>query len=68
MKKEQIESLIEALLIVRDCSSQEWQEADGTRKGATDSEGFRLWFIGESAMQVVRDALEAVGESEGVTR
>lgn len=68
MKKEQIESLIEALLIVRDCSSQEWQEADGSRKGATDNEGRRLWFISEGTMQVVRAALATVGESEGVTR
>lgn len=46
----------EALELVRDCSSQEWQQADGTRMAATDNQGRRFWFITEDVMQAVREA------------
>lgn len=47
----------EALDLVRDLSSQEWQQPDGKRMGATDNQGRRMWFITEDVMQVVRDSL-----------
>jgi hypothetical protein len=47
----------EALELVRDCSSQEWQQPDGKRMGATDNSGRRMWFITEDVMQAVRDVL-----------
>ncbi len=50
-------SLLDVLQLVRDCSSQEWQEADGSRKGATDNSGKRMWFITESVMEEVRAAI-----------
>jgi hypothetical protein len=52
----------EALELVRDCSSQEWQQPDGKRMGATDNQGRRMWFITENVMQAVCAALIA---SEG---
>lgn len=52
--------LYEALLIVTELASQEWQEQDGSRKGATDNDGRRLWFISEAAMESARAALAKV--------
>jgi hypothetical protein len=48
----------EALELVRDCSSQEWQQPDGKRMAATDNQGRRFWFITEDVMQAVREVLE----------
>lgn len=48
----------DVLELVRDCSSQEWQQPDGKRMGATDNSGRRMWFITEDVMQAVREALE----------
>jgi hypothetical protein len=61
-------TLREALELVRDCSSQEWQQPDGKRMGATDNEGRRMWFITEDVMQAVRAALSKAGAThdEGV--
>jgi hypothetical protein len=47
----------EALELVRDFSSQEWQQPDGKRMGATDNSGRRLWFITDDVMQAVRKSL-----------
>jgi hypothetical protein len=47
----------EVLELVRDCSSQEWQQPDGKLMGATDNQGRRLWFISEDVMQAVRHSL-----------
>ena len=47
----------EALELVRDCSSQEWQQPDGKRMGATDNSGRRMWFISEDVMQAVHEAI-----------
>jgi hypothetical protein len=47
----------DVLELVRDCSSQEWQQPDGKRMAATDNQGRRFWFITDDVMQVVRHAL-----------
>lgn len=52
------ERLREALGLVCDLASQEWQEADGSRRGATDNSGARLWFIGGDVMQAAVAARE----------
>lgn len=49
----------QALGLVIDLSSKEWQESDGSRKGATDNQGRRLWFISPDVMQAVVAALAA---------
>lgn len=49
--------LLEALQLVADLSSQEWQESDGSRKGAVDNQGNRLHFISESVMGAARAAI-----------
>jgi acyl-CoA-binding protein len=48
------EELVEALSLVTDLSSQEWQQPDGKRMGATDNQGRRMWFISEDVMQTAR--------------
>jgi hypothetical protein len=56
-------TVLEALQLVVDLSSQEWQEADGARKGATDNQGRRLWFISPDVMNEARAAIaKATGE------
>lgn len=63
MKLDHIDEMLDALMLVRDCSSQEWQEADGRRMAATDNQGRRLHFIGEDVMTAVREAIaKANGE------
>ena len=48
------EEMGEVIEMVADLSSQEWQERDGTRKGATDNFGNRMWFISDSVMREVK--------------
>lgn len=48
------EEMYELIMLVADLSSQEWQERDGARKGATDNFGNRMWFISDSVMQEVK--------------
>lgn len=57
-----IAALVEAATLVRDLTSQEWQEADGTRRAATDNSGKRMWFIGDDLMQSLRAALAPFGD------
>lgn len=52
----------DALELVRDCSSLEWQQPDGKRMGATDNQGRRMWFITEDVMRAVRKALGVTTE------
>lgn len=55
--------LLEALDLITSLASQEWQEPDGSRKGATDNQGRRMWFISADVMQEARAAiLKATGE------
>ena len=55
--------LLEALQLVVDLASQEWQESDGSRKCATDNQGRRLWFISPDMIDEVRAAIaKATGE------
>lgn len=60
--QQEIERLREALGLVCDLASQEWQEEDGSRKAATDNSGARLWFVSADVMQAARRAL---GNEEG---
>lgn len=58
------EEMYELIMLVADLSSQEWQERDGARKGATDNFGNRMWFISDSVMQEVKkNASKAGGDS-----
>jgi hypothetical protein len=50
-------SLRDAARLVVNLASQEWQESDGSRRGATDNSGKRMWFIGDDVMQELRAAL-----------
>ena len=49
--------LLEVMQLVNDCSSQEWQEADGSRRAATDNSGKRMWFISDDVMQELKKTL-----------
>jgi hypothetical protein len=53
----------DVLELVRDLSSQEWQDASGKRFGATDNQGRRLWFISEDVMHEVRAALASAPQA-----
>lgn len=55
----------DALEIICYCSSQEWQEADGSIKSATDNRGRKFWFITEDVMREARAAFtKATGEQQ----
>lgn len=49
-----VPDMLDALRLVVDLSSQEWQESDGRRMGATDNQGRRLWFISIDVMEEAR--------------
>lgn len=49
--------LLEALELVADLASQEWQESDGVRRAAIDNFGERQWFIGNDVMAAARAAI-----------
>lgn len=51
------DALREALDLVNDLSSQEWQDQNGKRMAATGNDGKRFWFITDDVMRVVRAAL-----------
>ena len=50
----------EVLRLIVDCSSQEWQEPNGKRMGATDNMGRRMWFISDDLMKEAHAALARV--------
>lgn len=52
-----IADMRDALALVADLSSQEWQDEAGKRYAATDNQGRRFWFITEDVMQEVRAAI-----------
>ena len=57
---EAIRLALDALELVKDCSSQEWQQADGKRMAATDNQGRKFWFITQDTMEFVSSALAAL--------
>jgi len=61
MKAER-DALLAALSLISHLSSQEWQEPDGTRKGATDNQGKRMWFVSDDVMREIR---AAIAKAEG---
>ena len=56
------DALRDALDLVADLSSQEWQDQNGKRMAATGNDGKRFWFITDDVMQAARAAL-AQGEA-----
>lgn len=58
------EEMGDVIEMVADLSSQEWQERDGTRKGATDNFGGRMWFISDSVMWEVKKMRSKLKESK----
>jgi hypothetical protein len=53
----------DVLELIRDCSSQEWQDASGKLFGATDNQGRRLWLISEDVMREVRAVLASAPQA-----
>lgn len=51
--------LVEAAGLVADLASTEWQEPDGSRKGATDNFGKRMYFVSAELIDGLRAALAA---------
>jgi hypothetical protein len=47
----------DALELIVELASTEWQEADGSRKGATDNQGRRLYFVAPDLIEEGRAAL-----------
>ena len=50
---------LDALELVRDLASQEWQSEDGKRHTAVGNDGKRFWFITDDVMQEVSAILAA---------
>ena len=51
--------LLEALILMTDLASQEWQE-NGQRKTAKDNLGHRMWFISDEIMSEARTVVSEV--------
>jgi hypothetical protein len=51
-------ALFDALEIICSLASTEWQESDGSRKGAVDSAGERLYFINKGIIDEARAVVE----------
>lgn len=53
-RTEERDDLFYALELICDLASTEWQESDGSRKGAVDNEGNRLYFVNKGIMDEAR--------------
>jgi hypothetical protein len=54
------DKLRDALEIICDTASTEWQESDGSRKGAIDNRGERLYFVSKELIEEGRALLAAL--------